>query len=182
MRGCVAVGTFSQIMVSLPLLVCGLIFLPVLYTDLRARVIPNNITIPAILCGLFFHLCHSGLHQGSLFAVKGLVVGAALVIIPFLLGGMGGGDVKLLAALGAWLGAFGVLHVFFYGATIGALIALALVVTKKHRLRLRSVWNDIVCFIFTGKRLTVSGDKDVFPYTVPIAMGFLIYAVWGGIV
>ena len=173
---------FVEIKVSSPLLVSGLLFLIAVYTDIRARVIPNIITFPAIFCGMVFHLWHMGWNEGLFFALKGLVVGGGLLIIPFILGGMGGGDVKLLAAVGTWLGGLVVLNVFFYGAIAGAFNALFLMIIKKHRFGFMRIWNDLFHLFITRKRLPPPKEVDGFPYTVPMAIGFLIYIVRGGVI
>ena len=74
------------------------------------------------------------------------MVGGLLFLLPFLLGGAGGGDLKLLAALGAWLGTRGIINLFLYSAIIGALISLALMIKNNSFHLLKNVWNDIVVF------------------------------------
>jgi prepilin peptidase CpaA len=72
-------------------------------TDLRTRRIPNVLTFGAALAGLLYQFVSGGI-DGLGHAALGWLVGAVIFILPFALGGLGGGDVKLLAALGAWLG------------------------------------------------------------------------------
>src|SRR5262245_64849156 len=72
-------------------------------TDLRTRRIPNVLTFGAAALALAFHGIVGGL-PGVQSAALGWLAGLAMFLPFFLLGGMGGGDVKLLAALGAWLG------------------------------------------------------------------------------
>jgi prepilin peptidase CpaA len=91
--------------------------------DYRTRRIRNWLTFSLILSGVvqaFFH--DSGLSPAQ--SVLGLVVGFALPLTLFLLGAIGGGDVKLLAGVGAWLGAAAVFKVFCTEAIIGMLIVL----------------------------------------------------------
>jgi prepilin peptidase CpaA len=71
--------------------------------DLKWRTIPNWLTWTAFGIGLCGHAVLG--FWGGLGAAGGGLTGLALLIIPFLSGGMGGGDVKLLMALGALLGA-----------------------------------------------------------------------------
>lgn len=112
-----------------------------------------------------------------MFALKGALTGGGLLIILFVLGGMGGGDVKLLAALGAWLGAGAILQVFIYGAAAGAIIAIFLLIFKKKKMTLMRIWNDLIYFSITGKRVPLSGLENGFPYSIPIAAGFAIYVI-----
>ena len=72
--------------------------------DLRTRRIPQVLTLGGAVAGLAFHLFTGG-WQGGFFSFAGWFVGIAIFFAPFALGGLGAGDVKLLGALGAWLGA-----------------------------------------------------------------------------
>ncbi len=86
--------------------------------DARTRRIPNYLTLGTALAGLGFQLgAHGwpGLGEGFL----GLCVGFALMIGFYLKGGMGAGDVKALAALGAWLGPLGTIYLFLYMGLAG---------------------------------------------------------------
>jgi len=74
------------------------------FTDLRARLIPNWLTLPAFVCGLMWHAWLGGL-EGALFAVFATLLCLGPAYFLFARGALGGGDVKLFAALGAWLGA-----------------------------------------------------------------------------
>lgn len=93
-------------------------------TDLRARRIPNPLTFGAALAGLLYQFVTGGI-DGLGQAAAGWLVGAVIFILPFALGGLGGGDVKLLAALGAWLGPVDVLWLSLYTGVAGGAMALA---------------------------------------------------------
>lgn len=90
------------------------------------RRIPNYLTLGTAVAGLGFQLgCHGwgGVWSGFL----GLILGFSLLIIPYLLQGMGAGDVKALAALGTWLGPWDTLFLFVYmGIAGGVLIIVVL--------------------------------------------------------
>jgi prepilin peptidase CpaA len=91
-------------------------------TDLRSRRIPNVVSVTLLVAAVVVR----GLHQGGLAALSG--VGAAALVVaalyrPWLMGGIGGGDVKLAAATAAWV-PFGRLHWFaLFGAVAGGLVA-----------------------------------------------------------
>lgn len=69
-------------------------------TDIRKQIIPNVITYPVCLAGLGY-----ALHQGRIAAaLLAFALGFGLGLVFYLIGGMGAGDVKLMAALGPWLG------------------------------------------------------------------------------
>ena len=72
-------------------------------TDYRSRRIPNVLTFGASLAAVLFFWFTAGL-AGIVTSAEGWIVGCLLFLPWFALGGMGGGDVKLLAALGAWAG------------------------------------------------------------------------------
>jgi|OpeIllAssembly_1097287.scaffolds.fasta_scaffold756728_2 prepilin peptidase CpaA len=98
-------------------------------TDLAHRRIPNIITYPLAACGLVCHFASAGTN-GLIFALTGILAGAALLLPFYMLGGMGAGDVKLLAASGSILGPEEVLVAFLYSALIGGLYAI--VVLYRH--------------------------------------------------
>jgi len=71
------------------------------WTDVRSRRIPNLLTGPALLLGLLVHLVVEGL-PGLGQAALGALVAGGLMLPGWLLKWKGGGDVKLVAAVGAW--------------------------------------------------------------------------------
>ncbi len=72
--------------------------------DLKERRIPNWLTLPSLVVGLAIQTARGG-GEGLVTGLTGAVAGAALLAVPFALGWMGGGDMKLLAAVGAFMGA-----------------------------------------------------------------------------
>src|SRR4029450_2877695 len=72
-------------------------------TDVRTRRIPNLLTFGAAIAALLFHVSTGGA-SGLITSAGGWMLGAALFFPVFALRGMGAGDVKLLAAVGAWVG------------------------------------------------------------------------------
>ena len=96
-------------------------------TDVRSCTIPNRITFSMALCGLAIHGLTNGL-EGLLFSLKGLSAGLGLLIIFYIWGGMGAGDVKLLGAVGATIGPTDVLMAFLVTASFGGLYAIGLMI------------------------------------------------------
>lgn len=107
-------------------------------TDLRARRIPNVLTFGAAAAGLCCQVWTLGL-SGVLHGAGGWLLGVAIFLPLFLLRSMGGGDVKLMGALGAWLGARDVFWVALYAALAGGVMAV--VVALWHRRLRLSVGN-----------------------------------------
>ena len=101
-----------------------------LYTDLKYRRIYNKVLLPFLLAALAATF-QAGGWQGFLESVIGFLIGLALLIIPFTKGGVGGGDVKLLAVIGALKGPAFVISTCLAGAMAGGALALALLL--KHR-------------------------------------------------
>lgn len=92
--------------------------------DLRTGRIPNPLTVTVAVAGV--GLAALGLTGQSMAgALVGAVLGFVLMLPGHIFGGTGAGDVKLLAALGTWLGPGGVLMAFLYSAIAGGLLAVA---------------------------------------------------------
>ena len=96
--------------------------------DLKSRRIPNVLTFGSALAAIIVHAYFGGL-PGAGWSVLGWLVGLAFFLPFFALGGMGAGDVKLLAALGAWLGPGATVWVALFsliaGGVLGLVVALA---------------------------------------------------------
>jgi prepilin peptidase CpaA len=102
--------------------------------DLARRHIANWIPAAALVGGFGWQIGRDGA-RGAVTALLGAVVGFAVFLIFYLLGGMGGGDVKLMAGFGALLGAPRLLEAALWTAGIGGLLALAAICwksIKKH--------------------------------------------------
>ncbi|MHC4716963.1 MAG: A24 family peptidase, partial [Planctomycetota bacterium] len=101
-----------------------------LVTDVRFGIIPNYLTGSVMLVGLTYHGITGGLN-GFLFGALGLVVGIGLFFLPYIMGGMGAGDAKLMGAVGAILGAKEVFAAGVYTAILGGLYAVILILIKR---------------------------------------------------
>ncbi|HEY3824774.1 MAG TPA: A24 family peptidase [Bryobacteraceae bacterium] len=99
--------------------------------DVRFRKIPNALTIPLMLAGLAE--AYFG-HHGITFshALLGCLAGFALTFAQFALGALGGGDLKLITAVGAWFGPAGVLGVFMVAAVFGLITVLSQSLMQKQ--------------------------------------------------
>jgi prepilin peptidase CpaA len=90
--------------------------------DLRRGAIPNWVNLTAIASGLLYHSIQRG-WLGLAMASAGTAVGFAIFLALYCMGGMGGGDVKLMAAFGALLGPHGILTAAVLASVIGGLMA-----------------------------------------------------------
>jgi prepilin peptidase CpaA len=91
--------------------------------DLRGGTVPNWLTYTGIASGLGFRAA-----LGGWLALKigflGLLVGGGFFYLLFLVGGMGGGDVKLMAAVAAWAGTLKTIHILTITAMAGGVLAI----------------------------------------------------------
>jgi leader peptidase (prepilin peptidase)/N-methyltransferase len=118
---------FSYQMIGVDILLS--LLLAVIVVDFRHFIIPDLLTIPGIILGLLFSLYNPAVTP--LEAVIGLLVGGGVLYLLALVGdhllgreSLGGGDIKLAAMLGTWLGWQNLLLVFFAAAVLGLLYAL----------------------------------------------------------
>jgi len=155
------------------------------YTDCRWRLIKNILTVPAIALGLLLHFLGSG-WSGLTFGLLGLAAGFGLMMIPFVFGQMGGGDVKLMAALGSLLGAYAIMNVFLYTTLAGGLLAIVVAVCRKEGFNsLRRTWQLAkgLLIFHTVPHMESEGKQAVtIPYGLAIAVGTLSYLILGNVV
>lgn len=169
-----------------PILVAAIgLTLMAVYSDLRWRKIPNYLTLPAVALGFLLNFLGDG-WSGVLSAFFGLVVGMSLLMLPYLLGGMGGGDVKLMGALGTLLGSHAILYVFLYTSLVGGLIAIVVAVANQSLIEtFKRIWLFLKCiFLFRAPSTgaLVFKKSPTMPYGVAIGAGTLLYLVVGKIV
>lgn len=89
--------------------------------DAKERRIPNKITFLGIILGLFINLFLGG-WTGLFNSFLGMLAGIAIFFIPFAMGGMGAGDVKLMGAIGALMGWRFSLETAIYSAVVGGVM------------------------------------------------------------
>lgn len=153
-------------------------------TDLRAHRIPNLLTFGGAGAALVFHAASSG-WSGAGFALGGWLVGLLLFLPLFALRGLGGGDVKLVAALGAWLGPSEAVWLAAWAAIAGGAMALVVAASSGYLKRaLENVWSLLMFWRVVGVRpfpaLTLeTPGAPKLPYALPIAAG-LIVTLWRG--
>jgi prepilin peptidase CpaA len=167
------------------------LILAVIY-DLRFHKIPNLITFPTVIAGIVYHTWMGG-WLGFLFSLEGMALGLSLLIGFYILGGMGAGDVKLMAAVGGILGPSGVFAAFLGTALVGGVYALILAVGQgqvrglagRFRDTLRRYGTMLKSFFCTGLITyvppTTPADKKKRPvlcYGLAIALGTLCSLIW----
>lgn len=165
---------------------CMLPLLVIAWTDYRRHWVPNAITVPMFLAAIAY-----AVYQGNITdALAGAGVAFLAGLICFIIGGMGGGDVKLLAALGAWFGLGGIYPVVLIACSIGVVWGLAKIVrTGQLRQRmgiffrglyLRLVYNaqGSISFPKLPEDIKAPIPKDAIPFGTCLAVAaWMVWAV-----
>jgi len=154
--------------------------------DYRTHRIPNWLTGTAFVSGILFNTIVLGWAGLKLSLIGGLV-GFGLLFVFYAIGAMGAGDVKLMAAAGAWTGAVAAFQAFLWTAVIGGVVALALMAAGGQFLaQLRKVkqagWNLLYFHQANLGEEKTATRKTQFPYGVSIALGFYAYFLFGGLI
>ena len=153
-------------------------------TDVRTGRVPNLLTLGAAAAALVFHGVSAG-GAGLMTSALGVLVGLALFLPFFVLGGMGGGDVKLLAALGAWLGPIGAVKAAVCAALAGGILAVMVAVGGGY---LREAFRNLSAMAWVWRTVGPSPIPEMtlarsrgprLAYAVPIGIGALA-ALWLG--
>lgn len=151
-------------------------------TDLHSRRIPNWLTFGATALAFAFHYSDAG-QAGAQYAASGWATGLFLFLPMFLLGGMGAGDVKLLASLGAWLGPDAAFWMAIYGSMTGGVLAVAVALRHNY------LGTALANLKFLGKFWWMSGLRPMtsltlergtgprLAYAVPIFLG-TVMTIW----
>ncbi len=149
--------------------------------------VPNWITFPMIVSGWAFNTWAFG-WEGLGISLLGTIVGLALLMPAYAIGGMGAGDVKLLAGVGAWVGSSVTFYSFCVSAIIGGVIAVAMVLLQrrweKHKTQFFSILNEITTVGSPTELATIAAERKsrmmLLPYGIPIAIGTITYFFWAG--
>jgi prepilin peptidase CpaA len=150
--------------------------------DIRTRRIPNLLTFGGALLALLFAVAGDG-PGGLRTSMEGWAVGLVLFLPMFLLGGMGAGDVKLLACLGAWCGPQQAFWMAIYAMVAGGVMAAGVAVATGYmRQAISNIWVLLKYWRVMGVRplpeLTLTnGRVPRLPYAIPIAAG-AVAAIW----
>jgi prepilin peptidase CpaA len=155
--------------------------------DGRTLKVPNWLTFHFALAGLLFAYWTGGSAQLS-WSAAGAAVGLLSLLPLYAIGGMGAGDVKLMAGLGAWIGPWATLCAFLSTAMVGGLMGFAMIVYSGEAIR------HIAMMQFLGREIVAIRDPallseraaerkpgmTLLPYAIPIAVGSIIYFQWAG--
>lgn len=146
--------------------------------DGRKLKVPNWLTFHLALAGLAVATYSWGL-EGLVWSLKGLAVGLAPLLLLYMIGGMGAGDVKLLAAVGTWCGAEVTFYATLATALAGTLIAAGMILWSGeigHHMRMaRTILQEIYVLRDPAALSAIAAERKptmmLLPYGIPIAIG-----------
>lgn len=162
--------------------ICGACF------DVVSARIPNQLTYSAMLVALVAHLALHG-WRGLLDGVGGLLFGGGIFLVFFAIHAMGGGDVKMMATVGAWVGFSNTGEALIASSICGGIMAIGyMLVLGRFRTTMRNVGSLLQFHSVSGAEvhpeLNLSNPEAVrMPYGVAIALGSVIVlctTIWKG--
>ena len=147
--------------------------------DVATRRIPNALTFGAAASAVVVQTYLGG-WPGAATALAGCAVGVALFFPVFALGGMGAGDVKLLGAIGAWLGPAAAVWVALYSGIAGGVIGLIVAASSGYlQQAFSNLWSLVMFWRVMGLRpapeLTLATHRGPrLAYAVPVFAGLMV--------
>jgi len=149
--------------------------------------VPNWITFPLIIGGWVYSTAYFG-WPGLGWSLVGTGVGLALLLPAYAIGGMGAGDVKLLAGVGAWVWGTVTFYAFCLSAIFGGLIALCMILYQRkwlhHQNGFWAILTEIVVLRDPNRLSALAAERKgsmlLLPYGIPIAIGTIVYFCWTG--
>lgn len=149
--------------------------------DYRERRVPNRLNAALALSGILAQVSYFGA-AGLKEALLGMLVGFGMLIVPWMMRGMGAGDVKLMAAVGAWFGPWLTLLGCALGMLIGGVIAVVMIMftgkVKEARANLAVILakcsSRSTMFSDFGSTGSFGSRTTLLPYGIPLTIGSLI--------
>jgi prepilin peptidase CpaA len=151
--------------------------------DIRSFRIPNWLTYSTLAVGISYFSIMKG-YEGFLLSMAGAAAGFGLLILPYTIGGTGAGDVKLMGAVGSFLGAHGIFMVFIFSCILAGAYALFLLASNGLLLSTFKRYGKILwCFIITRKFIYIPPTTEEkalkLRFGLAIALGTGSYLVFG---
>jgi len=156
----------------------GVLVVSAAAVDVKLGKVPNWLTYPAIVIGVAGNWLTGGVGLdgeglGLLGALAGFATGFVPLLLCWLAGGMGGGDAKLMGAVGAIGGWQFVLSAMLYSFVVAGVMGVVVMVRRRLvRRTLRRVWQTLVLLVTPGARPADPTSKD--SPTVPFALALCI--------
>jgi prepilin peptidase CpaA len=156
--------------------------------DGRSLRVPNWLTFHFLAGGVIFAYWKGG-SALLLTSAAGAAVGLLTLLPLYSIGGMGAGDVKLMAGVGAWIGPWLTLSAFVCSALVGAAIAAAMIVYSgkfyHHLAMIHSIGSEVLTIqnpvILSERAKERKPTMTLLPYGIPIAIGSIAFFAWNGL-
>jgi prepilin peptidase CpaA len=169
-------------------LVC-VVLIVAAYIDGKQLRVPNWLTYPMVASGLVYSAVAGG-WAGLGDGLLGMVVGLLCLLPLYAVGGMGAGDVKLLAGVGAWVGATVTFYAFCVSTVVGAVIAVLMVLYRraatKHYAQLLLIFTEWLTIKNPKELSRIAAERKpsmlLLPYGIPICIGSIAYFFYEGMI
>ncbi|MGO4305326.1 MULTISPECIES: A24 family peptidase [unclassified Cupriavidus] len=153
--------------------------------DARTRRIPNWLVGCGLAIALMAQIATQGLAAGGIQWLGGTATGMGLCLGIYVLGGMGAGDVKLMGAVGAFMGPLGGAHVAIVSFLAGGVLAVVAILLRKESRRAAAGVSALLLSLPFGTRVASAGQSEPgepalacaaprLPYAIAIAAGTLL--------
>jgi prepilin peptidase CpaA len=152
-------------------------------TDLWQFRVHNLLTLPLLVGGLIYQSVTEGT-SGLANGLLGALFGFSALVLFWMMGGMGAGDVKLMAGVGAWLGPTLTFYVFIASSLAAGVYSIVLVLTNR---RLRETWVNLQIAWYRLKAMgrylgsdvegavTLAGRRQrLVPFAAMVAIGLIV--------
>ncbi len=149
--------------------------------------VPNWLTFPFVFAGWTYSAFWFG-WAGLGWSMMGTGIGLLLLLPAYAIGGMGAGDVKLLAGVGAWVWGSVTFYAFCVSAVVGGFMAIAMVIYSRkighHKNQFLAILTEILILRNPDQLSEIAAQRKssmmLLPYGIPIAIGTIAYFAWSG--
>lgn len=164
-------------------------------TDIWRFKVYNVLTLPLIISGPIFHAIYYG-YAAATESLLGMLFGFGIFIVPYMLGGVGAGDVKFVGGLGSWLGLTAIATVTVIGCLATGVYAAVLIISQKQ---FKTTWINLKILFYrlkaVGRLLRVEDEaggfgsvqsmvhredrrKRLIPFSAMMTVGVITAVVW----
>ncbi len=170
-----------------PIWLVSVVLIVAAVIDGIALKVPNWITFPMIITGWVYSFAVAGL-PGLGYSLLGTTVGLMLLYVLYSVGGMGAGDVKLLAGIGAWVHTDHVLNIFIATTIVGAIMAVIMVAWSgrwsHHYRQFKMIIAEWLRVRDADKLYEIASERKprmlLLPYGIPMTIAALGYFAFAG--
>ncbi len=174
---------------AVPIVIVLIASLVMAVTDLWTFKVYNVLTVPLLVSGFVYHGVVAGA-AGLQASLLGAFFGFGVLLIFYVMGGMGAGDVKLMAACGAWLGLPWTFYLFIASSLAAGVYSIALLIVGRRfeetRENFKILWMRLVVFgrhLGTGVQIETELERPdrrhrVVPFAAMMLVGSLALVIW----